>query len=61
VVSNDAVTEKLYDMMKASVEASQKQATELQALSTKVATMSSKQRQAKFRSAGTSERHATAR
>jgi hypothetical protein len=43
VVSNDAMTQKLCDMMKASLDAAQKQATELQALSSKVATMSSKQ------------------
>jgi MOSC domain-containing protein YiiM len=43
VASNDATTQKLFDMMKASVDAAQKQATELQALSSKVATMSSKQ------------------
>jgi hypothetical protein len=43
VASNDAMTQKLNDMMKASVEAAQKQATELQALSTKITTMSSKQ------------------
>jgi Skp family chaperone for outer membrane proteins len=43
VASNDATTQKLLDMMKASVDAAQKQATELQALSSKVATMSSKQ------------------
>jgi hypothetical protein len=42
VASNDAMTQKLFDMMKASVDAAQKQATELQALSLKVATMSSK-------------------
>jgi MOSC domain-containing protein YiiM len=43
VASNDATTQKLFDMMKASVDAAQKQATELQVLSSKVATMSSKQ------------------
>jgi hypothetical protein len=43
VAGNDATAQKLLDMMKASVEAAQKQATELQALSSKVATMSKKQ------------------
>jgi hypothetical protein len=45
VASNDAVTEKLFEMMKASVEASQKQATELQTLAEKVATISSNKRE----------------
>jgi hypothetical protein len=40
---SDASAQKLLDMMKTSVEAAQKQATELQALSSKVATMSTKQ------------------
>jgi Skp family chaperone for outer membrane proteins len=43
VAGNDATAQKLLDMMQASVEAAQKQATELQALSSKVATMSTKQ------------------
>jgi TolA-binding protein len=43
VASSDATTQKLLDMMKTSVEAAQKQATELQTLSSKVATMSTKQ------------------
>jgi hypothetical protein len=43
VASNDATTQKLFDVMKASVDAAQKQATELQVLSSKVATMSAKQ------------------
>jgi hypothetical protein len=40
VTDSDAVTEKLLDMMKASVQASENRATELQALSSKVARMS---------------------
>jgi hypothetical protein len=43
VASTDATTQKLFDMMKTSVDAAQKQATELQVLSSKVASMSSKQ------------------
>jgi TolA-binding protein len=62
VASSDATTQKLLDMMKTSVEAAQKQATELQTLSSKVATMSTKQddnqnngRQERNRDARTSE------
>jgi hypothetical protein len=43
LTSSDASAQKLLEMMKTSVEAAQKQATELQALSSKVATMSTKQ------------------
>jgi hypothetical protein len=43
VAGSDAATQKLLEMMKTSVEAAQKQATELQALLSKVATMSTKQ------------------
>ena len=43
VAGSDATAQKLLDLMKTSVEAAQKQATELQALSSKVATMSTKQ------------------
>jgi hypothetical protein len=43
VAGSEAATQKLLDMMKCALEAAQKQATELQTLSSKVATMSTKQ------------------
>jgi hypothetical protein len=52
VASNDATTHKLLDMMKASVDAAQKQTTELQELSSKVATMFSKQDENRERERG---------